>query len=137
MKLEIVTPEKKVYSEEIDQVSLPTPDGEITILPHHIPLITQVKPGELTVKKSGKLLHLVTGEGFVEVTGETISVLTDFAQESEKIDEKAAEEARKRAEEALKQKHTMSTEEFARTAAELQKALASLKVKRRHHQKNI
>ncbi len=132
MKLEIVTPEKKIYSDEVDQVSLPTPDGEITVLPHHIPLVTLVQPGELIVKKSGKTSYLVTGEGFVEVTATSVSVLTDLAVDSADIDEKAAEEAKKRAEEALKQKHTLSSEEFATTAANLQKALASLRVKRRH-----
>lgn len=132
IRLEIVTPEEKVYSEEVDQVSLPTTTGEITILPQHLPLVTQIVPGEIKVKKSGREVNLVTGEGFAEITGTTVSVLTDLAQTSEKIDEKAAEEARKRAEEALKQKHTLSEEEFALTAAELQKALASLKVRRRH-----
>ena len=132
MKLEIVTPEEKVYSEEVDQVTLPTSTGQITILPQHLPVITQIVPGEITVKKAGKVSHLVTGEGFAEITHTSVSVLTDLAQPSEKIDEKAAEEARKRAEEALKQKHTMSEEEFAMTAAALEKALASLKVKRRH-----
>src|SRR3972149_6247033 len=120
LRLEIVTPEEKVYSEEVDQVTLPTSTGQITILPQHLPVITQVIPGEITVKKAGKVSHLVTGEGFAEITHTSVSVMTDLAQESEKIDEKAAEEARKRAEEALKQKHTMSEEEFAMTAAALE-----------------
>lgn len=132
MKLEIVTPERKVYSDEVDQVSLPTPNGEITVLPNHIPLVTQVKPGELVIKKAGKTMHLVTGTGFVEVTGQTISVMTDLAENYEGIDEKAVEEAKKRAEEAMKQKHTLSNEEFARTAAELEKSLAQLHFKRKH-----
>ena len=132
MKLEIVTPEEKVYSEEVDQVTLPTSTGQITILPQHLPLVTQIVPGEIIVKKAGKITHLVTGEGFAEITHTSVSVLTDLAEQSEKIDEKAAEAARARAEEALKQKHTMSEEEFAMTAAALEKALASLKVKRRH-----
>jgi len=132
MRLEIVTPEKKVYSDEVDQVSLPTPNGEITVLPHHLPVVTQVKPGELKVKKKDKVSYLVTGTGFVEITGNSVSVLTDLAEWSENIDEKAAEEAKRRAEEALKQKHTLTNEQFAQTAAALEKALASLKVKRRH-----
>lgn len=132
IKLEIVTPEKKVYSDEVDQVSLPTPNGEITVLPNHLPVITQVKPGELKVKKNEKITYLVTGTGFVEITGNSVSVMTDLAEWSEEIDEKAAEEARKRAEDALKQKHTLTNEQFAQTAAALEKALASLKVKRRH-----
>ena len=92
MKLELVTPEKIVFSDEIDQVSLPTSDGEITVLPHHIPLITQVKPGELTIKKNNKVSHFVTGSGFVEVTGQTISILTDLAETSDNLDEKKIEE---------------------------------------------
>ncbi len=84
------------------------------------------------VKKGEKTTYLVTGEGFVEITGKSVSVMTDLAQWSEEIDEKAAEDARKRAEEALKQKHTLTNEQFASTAAALEKALASLKVKRRH-----
>lgn len=132
LRLEIVTPEAKVYSDEVDQVSLPTTSGQITILPQHLPVVTQIVPGEIIVKKTSKVSHLVTGEGFAEITHTSVSVLTDLAEASEKIDEKAAEEARLRAEEALKQKHTMSEEEFAMTAAALEKALASLKVKRRH-----
>lgn len=133
MKLELVTPEKIVFSDEIDQVSLPTPNGEITVLPHHIPLITQVKPGELTIKKNNKVSHFVTGSGFVEVTGQTISILTDLAETSDNLDEKKIEEAKKRAEEVMKQSHTLSGEEFARTAAELEKSLAQLHFKRKHH----
>ncbi len=136
MKLEIVTPEKTVFSDEIDQVSLPTPDGEITILPQHIPLVTQVKPGELTIKRNENFSHFVTGSGFVEITGQTVSILTDLAETSDNIDEKKIEEARNRAEEAMKQKQAMSGEEFARTAAELEKSLAQLKFKRKHHPKH-
>lgn len=136
LKLEIVTPEEKVYSEEVDQVSLPTSTGEITVLPHHLPVVTQIIPGELTVKKSGKTFHLATGAGFAEITGKSVAVMTDLAIESGKIDEKEVLEAKKRAEEALKQKHTMSSEEFATTAATLQKALAQLRVKRRRAHSN-
>lgn len=132
LRLEIVTPEEKVYSEEVDQVSLPTANGEITVLPHHLPIVSQIVPGEIKVKKNGKEIDLVTGGGFAEITATTVSVMTDLAQESDKIDEKAAEAARTRAEEALKQRHSMSEEEFALTAAELQKALATLQVKRKH-----
>ncbi len=132
MKLEIVTPEKKVYSDDVDQVSIPTPNGEITILPNHLPLITQVKPGELKVKKQDKTTYLVTGNGFVEITGKNVSVMTDLAEWDDEIDEKAVEEAKRRAQEALKQRHTLTNEQFAQTSAALEKALASLKVKRRH-----
>lgn len=132
LNLEIVTPEAKVFTDEVDQVSLPTASGQITVLPQHLPLVTKIVPGEIIIKKAGKISHLVTGEGFAEISPSLVSVLTDLAESSEKIDEKAAEEARQRAEAALKQKHIMSEEEFALTAASLEKALASLKVKRRH-----
>ncbi len=133
IKLEIVTPEKKVFGEEVDQVTIPSPDGEITVLPHHLPVVTKVKPGELVFKKSGKTTHVVTGAGFAEITGKSVAVMTDLAQESSEIDEKVAQEAIQRAQEALKQRHAMTAEEFALTAANLEKALASLKVKRHHH----
>jgi F-type H+-transporting ATPase subunit epsilon len=136
MKLEIVTPEKKVYSDSVDQVTLLTPNGQITILPNHIPLVTQVKPGELIIKKSDKVSHLVTGEGFVEVTGTGVSVMTDLAENFEGIDEKAVEEAKKRAQEALKHKQAMSNEDFALTAATLEKSLAQLKFKRKHRSRD-
>ncbi|HEX7456083.1 MAG TPA: ATP synthase F1 subunit epsilon [Candidatus Nanoarchaeia archaeon] len=135
MRIEVVTPEKVAYSEEADQVTLPTPDGEITILPNHIPLVSQLLPGELTVKKGSQYIVLASGGGFAEVTGKKVSVVTDLAQRPEEIDERDVEEARKRAEAALSEREKLSEEEFAVTAANLQKALAQLRVKRRHHRR--
>jgi len=132
MKLEIVTPEKKVYEGEVDQVTLTTTEGQITVLPHHLPVFTQLAAGEITAKKDGKPIPLASGGGFAEITGDKVSVLTDLAQSPEEIDEKTVLEAKKRAEEAMKEKHILSEEEFAATAAALEKALAQLKVKRRH-----
>ncbi|MCL5411662.1 MAG: F0F1 ATP synthase subunit epsilon [Patescibacteria group bacterium] len=133
LKLEIVTPEKKVYSDEVDSVVIPGVEGELGILPHHIPLMVQILPGELRVKKGNEELNLATGGGFVEVTGKSVKVLTDMAERAEDINEARVEEARCRAEEALKERH-LSAEEYATTAATLQKALAQLRVvrKRRH-----
>ena len=133
MLIEIITPEKIAYSEEADQISLPTADGEITVLPGHINLVTQILPGQITLKKSNQTIVMASGGGFAEITGEKVSVATDLAEKSEDIDEKAAEEARKRAQEALSEGHRLSEEEFAVVAANLQKALAQLRVKRRHH----
>lgn len=135
MRLNIVTPEKKIYQADIDQVSLPTLDGEITILPHHIPLMTQIVPGELTIKAQGKTSYFATGGGFVEVTGARVSVLTDLAQTSEEISLEKAEEAKKRAEEALATKHLLSEEEYATVIANLDRSLAQIRVRRRHHPK--
>lgn len=132
MKIEIITPEKVSYSEEADQVSLPTAEGEITILPNHISLLTQLLPGELSIRKGNQTIVMASGGGFAEITGNKVSIATDLALKSEEINEKQAEEARKRAEEAMKDRERLSEEEFALTAASLQKALAQLRVKRRH-----
>lgn len=137
MRLNIVTPEKKIFESEVDQVSLPTLDGEITILPHHIPLMTQIKPGELIIKANGKTEYFVTGGGFVEVVANRVSVLTDLAQTSEEISIEKTEEAKKRAEEALANRHSLSDEEFATAAATLERALASLHIKRRRHPRRV
>ena len=132
MIIESITPEKVSYSEEADQVTLPTPEGEITILPGHVPLVTQLLPGELTLKKGNQYIVMASGGGFAEIDNNKVSVATDLAQKPEEIDERIAEEARKRADEALKDRQRLSEEEFAFTAATLQKALAQLRVKRRH-----
>ena len=132
MQVEIVTPEKVAYSEEADQVTLPTADGEITVLPNHVPLVTQLLPGELTVKKEGRYIVLASGGGFAEIDGKKVSVVTDLAQRPEEIDEKETQAAIERAERALKERERLSEEEFAATAATLQKALAQLRIKRKH-----
>jgi F-type H+-transporting ATPase subunit epsilon len=103
IKLEIVTPEKTVYSELVDSVVLPTTSGEIGILPGHIPLITELMAGELAVTKEGALDLLAVDIGFAQVIGDTVSVLTEAAVDIEDIDLGAAEEAQRRAEQALKE----------------------------------
>lgn len=103
IKLEIVTPEEKVYSETVDSVVLPTTSGEVGILPGHIPLITEIKAGELAVSKDGALDLLAVDIGFAEVIGDTVSVLTEAAVDIEDIDLASVEEAQRRAEEALKE----------------------------------
>jgi F-type H+-transporting ATPase subunit epsilon len=130
IKLEIVTPEAKTFSEDVDMVTLTGIDGEMGILPQHMPLMTQLVPGEILVKKGGDNFLLAVGDGFVQVTGEKISILTDMAIRAENIDEAAAEAARKRAEERLSQK--LTEEDAAMVQASLLNALAQLKVKRRH-----
>jgi len=102
LTLEIVTPEARVYSDTIDTVVIPTVDGEIGILPGHIPLLTQVADGELRVTKDGKEHFLAVGGGFAQIEGDKISVLAERAITEDKIDEKAVEEALKRAEGQLK-----------------------------------
>ena len=132
LHLQIITPEKIVFDEEVDQVSLPTENGQITILSHHVPLVTTIEPGELIYKKHSKETHLAAGYGFAQVDQDNIKVLVDLAQPEEEIEERQIEAAKKEAAEALKQKHLLSEEEYATAAANLQKALTQLKVKRRH-----
>ena len=129
LKLEIVTPEAKTYSEDVDMVTLPGVEGEMGIFPMHIPLMTQIVPGEVTVRKNGEDYHLAVGEGFVEITGDRVAILTDMAIRAENIDEKQAEEARIRAEARLAEK--LDDEEAAMVSAALAHSLAQLKVKRR------
>ena len=129
LKLEIVTPEAKIYSEDVDMVTLPGSEGELGIYPMHIPLMTQVVSGELVVRKGGQDHYLAIGEGFVEITGDRVAVMTDMAMKADDIDEAKAEEARKRAEARLSEK--LSDEENASVAAALAHSLAQLNVKRR------
>ena len=131
LKLEIVTPEAKVYSEDVDMVTLPGVEGEMGIFPMHVPLMTQLSAGEVGVRKGGQDFFLAVGEGFVEVTGERVSILTDMAIKAENIDETKAEEARQRAEARLAEK--LDDTEIASVSAALAHSLAQLKVKRRQH----
>jgi F-type H+-transporting ATPase subunit epsilon len=130
LKLEIVTPEAVTYSEDVDMVTLPGVEGEMGIFPMHVPLMTQIVPGEVTVRKNGQDYFLAVGEGFVEITGARVAILTDMAIKAGDIDETKAEEARKRAEQRLSEK--LSAEETANVSAALAHSLAQLKVKRRN-----
>ena len=129
LKLEIVTPEGTVYSEDVEMVTLPGIVGEMGIYPQHVPLVTQMVPGELIVHKDGKDLSIATGEGLIEVTASRIAVLTDLAIPADRIDEAKAEEARRRAEARLREK--LSAEEAATVNASLVRTLAQLRVKKR------
>ena len=130
LKLEIVTPEARTYSEDVDMVTLPGSEGQLGIYPNHIPLLTPVVSGEITVRKDGRDFFLAIGEGFAEITGTRVAILTDMAIKADDIDETKAEEARKRAEARLQEK--ISDEEIASVNAALAHSLAQLKVKRRH-----
>src|SRR5258708_31428610 len=131
LKLEIVTPEEKIYSEDVSMVTLPGSEGEPGVYPNHVPVLTELKPGEIRIVKDGRETALAVGEGFVEIKTDSVSILTDMALQSEKIDIEAAEKAVASAQAAMKEDHT--AEEVAAIQASLQKALAQLHVKRRHH----
>lgn len=128
LKLDIVTPDAIVYSEHVQMVTLPALEGQIGVLPHHVPLLTQVIPGEMIVRKDGHETFIAVGEGVVLVTGAHVSILTDMAVAAESIDEAKAEEARQRAAARLRDK--ISDEEVASVNAALARSLAQLKVKR-------
>ena len=130
IKLEIVTPEAKTYSEDVDMVTLTGTEGEMGILPQHMPLMTQLVAGEIIAKKGLETIFLAVGDGFVQVTGDRVAILTDMAIRAENIDEAKAEEARQRAEARLAEK--LSDEDAAMVSATLAHSLAQLKVKRRH-----
>ena len=131
LNLEIVTPEKRAYSGSARMVVVPGAEGDLGILPDHMPLMTQILPGEVQVTtESGEELFLAVGEGFVEVCPDRVSVLTDMAIEEAEIDEKAAEEAVARAERDLRDQ-ALAGEELATVQGSLLKSLAQLKVKRR------
>ena len=131
LTLEIVTPEARVYSDTIDTVVIPTIDGEIGILPGHIPLLTQIDHGELRVTKGSTVQLLAIGGGFAQIAGDKVSVLAESAIQEEKIDEHAAENAMKRAEEALKGKDSMEPAEIERLEGVVRFAVAQLGLKRR------
>jgi F-type H+-transporting ATPase subunit epsilon len=129
LKLEIVTPEGTVYSDDVEMVTLPGVVGQMGVYPHHVPLVTQMVPGELIVRKDGRDLFIATGEGLIEVTGDRVAVLTDLAVAADRIDEAKAEEARQRAEGWLREK--LSDEQVASVNASLARSLVQLNVKRR------
>lgn len=101
--LEIVTPEAKVYTETVDEVGLPTSEGRMHILPHHIPVIAKLNAGEIKVRRDKQVEMLAVGAGFVEVFGDKVSILTDQAINVEEVDDSAVEEAIKRAQKALEE----------------------------------
>jgi F-type H+-transporting ATPase subunit epsilon len=129
LKLEIITPEGTVYSDDVEMVTLPGIVGEMGVLPQHVPLMTQMVPGEIIVHKDGRDVFIATGEGLIEVEARRVSVLTDLAIAADRIDEAKAEEARRRAEARLREK--LSDEEVASVNASLARSLAQLRVKRR------
>jgi F-type H+-transporting ATPase subunit epsilon len=129
LKLEIVTPEAKVYSEDVDMVTLPGAEGEMGIYPLHIPLMTQIAAGEVIARQGMQEAYLAVGDGFVQITGDKVAIMTDMAVEAADIDEAKAEEARRRAEARLAEK--LDDEESAAVQAALAHSLAQLHVKRR------
>ena len=136
LRLEVVTPEAKTYSEDVDMVTLPGADGEYGILPLHIPLITQLKPGALKILRGSQESFLATGGGFAEVLPDRVSILTDMAVPAAGVDESAAQAAIDRARATLADK-SIGTEAQAEAEAMLARSLAQLHVKRQRHGQGV
>jgi F-type H+-transporting ATPase subunit epsilon len=130
LKLEIITPDAKFFEGEADFVEMPGAEGDMGVYPQHEALITELKAGEVKITTKGNVQVLAIGEGFAEITATSIGILTDGAVNEKDIDEKAAEEAVKRAEDLLKSS-TLGAEELEATQASLARSLAQLRVKRR------
>jgi F-type H+-transporting ATPase subunit epsilon len=132
IKFKIVTPEKTVFEDTIDQITLPTQEGEITVLPEHIPLIAVLAPGELVIKQSGKEIAMAVSGGMIEVRKNEITILADTAERAEEIDLARAEEARERAEKLKDEKIRMDETEYAAVAALMERNLARIRVAKKH-----
>lgn len=135
---EIATPERVVYKETVDSLTLPTKDGEITVLPNHIPLVSVLVPGVAVVRKDGAEQYMAVSGGFIEVQpGNRVVVLADTAERAEELTEAAIEKARDDAERALKEKRGLDDETFAAAAAGLERELARLRVARRRRSHGV
>jgi F-type H+-transporting ATPase subunit epsilon len=133
LHLDIVTPEKRIFSDSVENVYLPGADGEMGILPMHAGLVTALQPGELRYLHKGQVVTLAIGSGFAEVTQTKVVVLTDAALGEGEIDEAATEEAIKRAEEQLKGiDHSMNAEEVAYLEGIISRSTAALRFKRKY-----
>lgn len=134
ISFEITTPERIVYRDEVDQITLPTTEGEITVLPNHIPLVSLLSAGALTIKKNGEEVFMATSGGFIEVQpGNKVIVLADTAERSEELDIAAIEAAKERARQVLAEKRNVDDVAFTDAAAGLERELARLRVARKHH----
>ena len=133
IKFKIVTPERTVFEQEVDQITLPVSNGEVTIMPDHRSYIASLKAGEVMFKVAGKEAFMVVSSGFIEFNNNELVVLADTAETAEEIDVTRAQEARTRAEEVMKQKQTMSEMEYAKVAAAIEKEMARIRVAKKHH----
>jgi len=134
LRLEVITPERVVYTDDVDMVIAPATDGYVGILPHHAPLLTTLGPGEFRVKKGGGEEVLAVFGGFMDVRGDRVVVLTEDAEHAEDIDAQQAQVARDRAQQAL-QAGPMSAAEEARARASLQRALVRIRVSERRRRR--
>jgi len=133
LTLEIVTPESRVYADTVDSVVIPTVEGEIGVLPGHIPLLTRVNDGELVVTKANTAKYRVVSGGFAQISGDKVSVLAEHACSEDKIDEAAVEEAMKRATKELDDAKNLDPYQFEHLQSLVRFSGVQLAVKRRRH----
>ncbi|KKQ55256.1 MAG: ATP synthase epsilon chain [Parcubacteria group bacterium GW2011_GWA2_38_13] len=137
IKFKIVTPERTVYEDTVDEVVVPTVDGEIAILPNHIPLISILQAGELRTKKGNEEKIIAVSSGFVQVNKNEVVILADTAEHADEIDEKRAEEAHERAKKLLEETKNIEEVDYTNLAAKLEKELARLKVARKKKYRDV
>ena len=133
--LEVITPERRVYEDDVDMVIAPGSEGYLGILPHHAPLLTGLGPGEFRVKKGGVEQVLAVFGGFMDVRADRVVVLTEAAEPAEEIDAERARAARERAQEVLANAATLSAADEARARADLQRALVRIRVSERRRRR--
>jgi len=133
LRLVVVTPEGKTFDDDVEQVVMPGVEGQLGILPGHVPLLTAIQPGELDLKAHSKGDELAVGGGFAEVTGERVTILTDMAVKPEEIDEHAVEKALESAKQALLEKKAGPEAEALMALIQRSTAQLNLKRKRRTH----
>ena len=134
LHIEVITPERKVYEDDVDMVIAPGSEGYLGILPHHAPLLTGLGPGEFRVKRGGTEEVLAVFGGFMDVRGDRVTVLTDSAERPDEIDLQAAQEARERAQQALAA-GTLNAADEARARASLQRELMRIRVVERRRRR--
>ena len=132
IKFKIATPEKIVYEDEVDQITLPTKMGEISVLPNHLPLVSSLLAGEILIKKDNQEIPIAVAGGFVELNNNQMVILADNAERAEEIDEQRAEQARKKVKELLEQKRGAEEVDYTALAAKMERELARLKVVKKY-----
>lgn len=131
IKFKIVTPERVVYENEVDEATIPTTEGQITVLPHHIPLMSLLNAGELILKKDGQEIPMAVSSGFIQVNNNEIIILADTAEHAEEIDEARASEARIRAHNLLKEAKNTEDVNYTALVAKMEREVARLNISRR------
>lgn len=137
IKIKIVTPERLVFEDEVDQVTLPAQTGEVTILPNHISYIAMLKEGEVLTKKNGSQVWLFVSGGFVEFSNNELVILADAAERAEDIDLERAEEAKRRAEGIEKSEASENSIEMTQAITAIKRETVRIKVAKKHHTKHM